>query len=57
MLSLTQMCKIWEEQSFINISKVSLSSPRFKKKKKYNFNKMFKIFVGQKHNRSINMRS
>ena len=31
MLSLTQMCKFWEKQSFINISKVSLSSPTFKK--------------------------
>ena len=30
MLSLTQMCTIWEKQSFINISIVSLSSSKFK---------------------------
>ena len=50
MFSLTQMCKIWEKQSFINISQVSLSSPKFKK---CSFNKMFKIYIGQKHNKSI----
>ena len=43
MLSHTQMCKIWEKHSFINISKFSLRSPRFKKK--CNFNKIFKISV------------
>ena len=32
MLSLTQMCKIWEKQSFMNISRVSLSSSKLKKK-------------------------
>ena len=31
MLSLTQMCKIWEKQSFININRISLNSPKFKK--------------------------
>ena len=33
MFSLTQMCKIWEKQSFMNIRRVSLSSPKLKKKK------------------------
>ena len=32
MLSPTQMFKIWEDQSFINISRVALSSPKFFKK-------------------------
>ena len=50
MLILTQMFKIWEKQSFINISRVSLNSPKLKK---CNFNKMFKISVGQKHNKNI----
>ena len=31
MFSLTQICKMWEKQSFMNISRVSLSSPKFKK--------------------------
>ena len=44
------MCNIWENQSFINISRVSLSSPKFKKS---NFNKMFKISIAQKHYKSI----
>ena len=44
------MCNIWENQSFINISRVSLSSSKFKKS---NFNKMFKISIEQKHNKSI----
>ena len=33
MFSLTQMCKIWEKQSFMNISRVSLSCPKLKTKK------------------------
>ena len=44
------MCKIWENQSFINISRVSLSSPNIKK---CNFNKKFKVSRAQKHNKSI----
>ena len=51
MFSLTQMCKIWEKQSFMNIRRVSLSSPKLKKKS--NFNNMFKISIGQKHNKSL----
>ena len=31
MLSLAQMCKILEKQSFINIIRISLSFPKFKK--------------------------
>ena len=50
MFSLTQMCKIWEKQSFGNIRRVSLSSQKYKK---CIFNKMFKITIGQKHNKSI----
>ena len=44
------MRKIWENQSFISISRVSLSSPKFKK---CNFNKKLKVSIGQKHNKSI----
>ena len=51
MLSLTQKCKIWEKQSFVNISRVSLSSPKLKKK--CNLNKIIKISTEQKHNKSI----
>ena len=43
MFSLSQMCKIWEKQSFVNIRRVSLSSPKYKK---CIFNKMFKISIG-----------
>ena len=50
MLSPTQMCKTWEKQSFINIRRVSLSSPKYKKSI---VNKMFKISIEQKHNKSI----
>ena len=50
MLSLNQMCKNREKQSFINIRKISLSSPKYKK---CIFNKMFKISKGPKHNKSI----
>ena len=50
MLDLTSMCKIWEKQSLISISRVSLSSPKYKK---CLFNKMFKISTGQKHNKSV----
>ena len=46
--------KCWEEQSFINIHKVSLSSAKFKI---CTFNKMFKVSIGRKHNKNINKRS
>ena len=34
----------------MNISRVSLSSPKFKK---WNFDNMFKISIGQKRNKNI----
>ena len=46
--------KCWEEQSFINIHKFSLSLTKFKI---CTFNKMFKVSIGQKHNKNINKRS
>ena len=44
------MWNICEKQSFIDISRVSLSFPKFKK---CNCNKMFEISIGQNHNKNI----
>ena len=58
MFSLTQMCKIWEKQSFMNIRRVSLSSPKLKKKMQFQQHvQNFYRAKTQLKSKSINMRS
>ena len=46
------MCRIWEKQSFMNISRVSVSSAKLKKKQ---FQQDNQNFYWEKKNKSIKL--